>query len=130
MPINNICIKVIYHIEYITLQIQIKNFIKIFLNIAKEKNNRIYFIQYSLLGQNLVKKIKNAKLFLTMNLRKLPSNKHFKFSLSFFTFLKMPIAGIRKHLRNTVLSILLIHLVKFWSMNLLSLFFFNRPITA
>ncbi|CBW34819.1 hypothetical protein SPNINV200_11860 [Streptococcus pneumoniae INV200] len=42
----------------------------------------------------MVKKIKNAKLFLKMNLRKLPSNKHFEFSLSFFTLLKMPPAGI------------------------------------
>ena len=51
-------------------------------------------------------------------------------TIGFFLYSLMPIAGIRKHLRNTVLSILLIHLVKFWSMNLLSLFFFNRPITA
>ena len=50
--------------------------------------------QNIIFGQNLVKKIKNAKLFLKMNLRKLPSNKHFEFSLSFFTFLKMPPAGI------------------------------------
>ena len=50
--------------------------------------------QNIIFGQNLVKKIKNAKLFLKMNLRKLPSNKHFEFSLSFFTLLKMPPAGI------------------------------------
>ena len=72
MPIYNICIKVIYHIDYTTLQIQIKNFIETFLSITKEVNqsNLLYsiFPFWSTFGQNLVKKIKNAKLFLKMNL--------------------------------------------------------------
>ena len=50
--------------------------------------------QNIIFGQNLVKKTKNTNLFLKMNLWWLPLNKHFAYSLSFFTLLKMPIAGI------------------------------------